>query len=81
LALVEGPAGGSPDQFTVRMLDVSTGEAVEGQVWPAGTFHGGCCGEPSFTAAHGGVVLTSDGSVLELYVPAAAATSTVDVTL
>src|SRR5690606_11301283 len=68
-ALVGGPAAdGSPDEFTVRMIDVSTGEAVEGQVWPDGTFHGGCCGEPSFTAARGGVVLTSDGQVLEMFV-------------
>jgi hypothetical protein len=41
----------------------------------------GCCGEPVFTTLDGGVVLASDGSGVDLYVPAAAATPTVDVTL
>jgi hypothetical protein len=63
------------------MIDVSTGVPVEGQSWPQSTFFAGCCGEPSFTVAEGGVALTSDGNRLSLYVPAAAATATVDVTI
>jgi hypothetical protein len=63
------------------MIDVTTGEPIEGQAWPEMPFIVGCCGEPVFTTLDGGVVLTSDGSGVDVYVPAAAATPTVDVAL
>jgi hypothetical protein len=79
-AIVSGPVDDRGD-WSQSLVDVTTGESVEGQTWSAPTFFIGCCAEPAFTTAEGGVVLTSDGARLDVYVPAAAATPTVDVTL
>ena len=80
-ALVGGPLGGGGTGGGATLLDVRTGNPVEGQTWPQGTFHAGCCGEPSFTVADGGALLTSDGHRLSLFVPAAIAAPTVDASI
>lgn len=51
------------------LIDAVTGEAIDGQTWPPGTFLQGCCGDPAFTRADGGAVLTSDGSSLRVFLP------------
>jgi hypothetical protein len=80
LAIVSvAPADGGAGQPT--MIDLTTGDPVAGQTWTDPTFFLGCCANPEFTIAEGGVVLTSDGTSVDVYVPAAAATPTVEVEL
>jgi hypothetical protein len=80
-AIVSAPTDDSGENWTQSLIDVTTGAPIEGQTWPEVPFLIGCCGEPVFTVVDGGVVLTSDGTGVDVYVPVAAATPTVDVTL
>lgn len=73
---------GADGTFEQAVIDVVSGEVVEGQRWTEPMpFLVGCCGDPAFTVVDGDSVLTSDGTTLQLFVPAADAAPTVDVTL
>ena len=53
------------------MIDVATGNPVDGQRWPASTFWMGCCGDMSFTIERGGAVITSEVTSLQVFMPVA----------
>lgn len=74
---------GADGAFSQTMIDVATGEPVDGQVWAGEVppFSTGCCGDPSFTMIDGDAALTSSGPVLTLFVPLADAVATVEVSL
>lgn len=73
--LNERPVGGSgstpPAPTGYVMIDVATGQPVDGQRWPAGTFWMGCCSDMSFTIERGGAVITSDVTSLQVFLPVA----------
>lgn len=66
-------AGGSSDPRgpDIVMIDLATGQPVEGQRWSGDTFFMGCCADMSFTTNDGGVVITSDVTSLQVFLPVA----------
>jgi hypothetical protein len=51
------------------LIDTASGEPIDGQIWPTGTFVIGCCADTAFTRRDGGVVLTGDAAGVRVYLP------------
>lgn len=66
-----------------ELVDVRTGERLDGQVWGVQTFSTFCCGEGDYVWADhdGGVAWSVDYDTVRIYYPEALAAPPVDVTL
>jgi len=76
-----GEFGLTADGYVV--LDLTSGEAVPGTTWPAGTFDEGCCGEGEYVHVHriGGVVVATDEEHVRVWYPPELTQPTVTVDL
>ena len=76
-----GEVGLSADGYV--LLDLTTGDAVPGATWPAGSFDEGCCGEGEYlhVSRTGGVVVATDMDHVRVWYPPELTTPTVTVDL
>jgi hypothetical protein len=68
-ALISGEFVEGEPPAAQLLIDTASGQPIDGQTWPMGTFVSGCCADPAFTRRDDGVVLTGDSAGLRVFLP------------